>query len=188
MSDRDCASTPPERGDPPFRNTERMMMATINEAIESAARAAREESPSVATRLRTDYFADVALHLLFLKVCGADPETQQGGSSRRAARALHIGRRIASQWGDREPDVEDDAPHREDVSFGAHRAALRLVIQILVEQASAADPQVRGNLQAAVEAYLEKLAPQSETERDFAEQVQAFAAMFARPPASRLTE
>jgi hypothetical protein len=188
MTNHDAEATPGRHGTPPFRRTEQAMMASINEAIAAAARDAAEESPSVAKRLRADYFADVALHLLFLQVCGADIETQQGGSSSRAARALHIGRSIASQWDGREPDPEDGARNREDVSYGAHRAALRLVIQILVEQASVANPDVRDTVQAAVEAYVERLGPQSQTERDFAEQVQAFASMFAGPPRSRQTE
>lgn len=80
---------------------ERGMMATILEAIEDAQdRAARElagvgfkESPPA-----RDYFMAVAHQKLFLRLCGADPDTMEGGNPEIATAIINNSRNISKHY------------------------------------------------------------------------------------------
>lgn len=79
---------------------------------------------------------------------------------------------------------EDEKPDRFDVAAGAQKMAYRTVLQALVEQASKTDPDLRDRITAAVDAYLTRLAPQSELERDFAERARASTEALIQSPVS----
>lgn len=80
--------------------------------------------------------------------------------------------------------AEENRPDIFDVAAGAQKLALRTAIQALIEHASATDPDLRNRIVASVEAYITKLDPQSDLERDFAERATAHVAALVRPPAS----
>ena len=63
-------------------------------------------------------------------------------------------------------------PH--GVALGAERLALKTVIRALVEHASTTDPVLRDRIVADIEAYITRLEPQSDLERDFAERATAW--------------
>jgi hypothetical protein len=80
--------------------------------------------------------------------------------------------------------MQEEKPDRFDVAAGAQKMAYRTVIQALVESASATDPDLRDRIARSVEAYLTRLGPQSELERDFAEQARASVEALIQPPVS----
>ena len=80
--------------------------------------------------------------------------------------------------------LEEEKPDRFDVAAGAQKMAYRTVIQALVDHASATDPGLRDRINAAVEAYMTRLAPQSELERDFEERARASVEALIQPPGS----
>jgi hypothetical protein len=195
MADRAPPSVPQGEDHPVaeiLRRHERAMMKKIGEALEETGRSAAAElkSAGFAGGLpRADYFDSVALHLLFLQQCGADQETSEGGDARRAARILHIGRRIsAHHWegvnATANPASNDGGADKHDVDDGAQRLAYRTVIQALVEQAGSSDPDLRARIEASVDAYIERLDPQSDLEHDFAERAKRHIATLLRPPQS----
>lgn len=79
---------------------------------------------------------------------------------------------------------EEEKPDRFDVAAGAQKMAYRTVLQALVEHASATDPELRDRITAAVDAYLTRLAPQSELEYDFAARARASVEALIQPPVS----
>lgn len=77
---------------------------------------------------------------------------------------------------------EEDNSDRYDMDVGAHKLALHIVLQSLVESASAADPDIRIRTTRAIEAYIADLKPQSAGEEDFAERARGYVATLIRPP------
>jgi tRNA A37 threonylcarbamoyladenosine dehydratase len=77
------------------------MLATVRKALEDATKQAAEELQAIGSRERPpayEYFAAVAHHHLFLLLCGADPETCEGGDPETAARILDNGRKISAHY------------------------------------------------------------------------------------------
>jgi hypothetical protein len=172
-------------GRPLFRRTEQSMMAAVNEAIKRAASDAVDVAPDIAGRLPPHYFRRVALQLLFLEVCRADLDTSEDGDPGIARRVLYVGRNIASLWDGPESHHEQDSQERNELAKGADRAALRIVLRVLVEHASASDPDLRAKISAAAEAYLTELAPQSPMEKHFAELTRGLVSTLTGIPAGR---
>jgi hypothetical protein len=177
-----------------LRRNEQAMMAAIFKACDGAARTTEDELKSAGIdpiRMRDGYFTSVALHLLFLNQCGAEMETSEGGDPKRAAHLLRAGRRISAHyWEDADArqnasrsDIAMDDEERRELSESAQRAALRTVIRALVDQVSAAEPHLRDRVTADIEAYVARLAPQSETDRYFVERVRESVALLLEPPA-----
>lgn len=177
-----------------LRRSERALMAAILKACEEADQntAAELKSASVGPiRMREGYSASVALHLLFLHQCGADMQTSKGGDPKRAAHLLRAGRRISAHYWEGldasesagRSDIALDKEEQRELSDSAGRAAQRAVMRALVEQASAADPALRDRITADIEAYLAGLAPQSETDRYFADRVRESVALLLQRPA-----
>lgn len=80
--------------------------------------------------------------------------------------------------------IENKAdPH--DVAYGAERLALKTVIRALVEHTSATDPGLRARINAEIEAYILRLGPQSDLERDFAQRARASVTILLEPVGSR---
>lgn len=115
-------------------------------------------------RRRDDYYADVALHHLFLIACGADVETRRGGDVRTASRLLHVGGTIARGWqkadmGAQEimlpkmPDTsEDDLINREELPHSARWLVEATVMKALVEHICEGNPEFRNRVSAAIKA------------------------------------
>lgn len=181
MAHREPADSSANRQRPPFRRMEQTMMASVNKAIEKAARDARNEDPDIASRLPLHYFQRAALQLLFLQICGADLETSGGGDPGVARRVLHVGRSIASQWDDggRKSLHEQTGQEREELAKGAERAALKIVLRTLVEHASASAPDLKGKISGAIDAYLADLDPHSTMETQFSGLTRDFVSVFA---------
>lgn len=176
-----------------LRRNEQAMMASIFEVCDDAARNTEDELRSAGInpiRVRDGYFASVALHLLFLNQCGADMETSEGGDPKRAAHLLRAGRRIsAHHWegfdvkqSTRRSDIAMDDDERRELADGAQRAVFNTVIRALVDHASATDPELRTRITSDIEIYITRLAPQSETDRYFAERSRERVAVLLRTP------
>ena len=80
--------------------------------------------------------------------------------------------------------LKEDEPDKHDVAYGAQRMAVRTVLRLLVEHASATSPDLRDRIIADVEAYLTRLGPQAELERDFADRARASVRELIRTPGS----
>jgi hypothetical protein len=78
--------------------------------------------------------------------------------------------------------MDEQKPDKFDMDTGAYKLALNAVIRALVQQASDANPGLRGQITLAVETYITKLNPQSEREEDFAEKARGHVASLVRPP------
>jgi len=91
-----------------MQRAEQAMMKRIMQAIKDAAievEAGFKSIPFDEPTPHRDYFAAVAHRQLFLTLCGADPETGQGGNAVLAAAILESDRNfVASQWQDRSHD------------------------------------------------------------------------------------
>lgn len=153
-----------------LRRNERAMMAAILKTCDEVAWATADELKSAGVDpigTRDDYFASVALHLLFLHQCGADMETSKGGDPKRAAQLLLAGRRISAHyWEGIDADektgrsaIAMDDEERRELAESAQRAASMHVLRALIEQASATDPNLSNRITADVDAYVAGLAP-----------------------------
>ncbi len=80
--------------------------------------------------------------------------------------------------------LEDERPDPFGVANGAQKMAYRTVLQALVEHASRTDPDMRDRITDAVDAYLARLGPQSQLERDFANRAKASVEALIQPPIS----
>jgi len=87
--------------------TEEALFATVRKAIEDARNQAGEELQAIGSREMLpayDYFAAVMHQKLFLMLCGADPDTFEGGNPEIAARLLDNGRNISTHyWAGKDP-------------------------------------------------------------------------------------
>ncbi|PYE22035.1 hypothetical protein DFI02_112103 [Rhizobium sp. PP-F2F-G20b] len=190
------AQTPADAADQTseiLRRNEQAMMAAIFNACDDAARTTDDELRSAGINpisMRDGYFLSVALHLLFLNRCGADMETSEGGDPKRAAHLLRVGRRISAyRWEGideeqktRRSDIALDDDERRELADGAQRAAFKRVMRALVDHASTADPDLCTRITADIETYITRLAPQSETDRYFAERLRESVAVLLQPP------
>lgn len=176
-----------------LRRNEQAMMTSIFKVCDDAARNTEDELRSAGInpiRTRDGYFASVALHLLFLNQCGADMETSEGGDPKRAAHLLRAGRRIsAHHWegidveqSTRRNDIAMDDDEKRELADGAQRAVFNTVIRALVDHASATDSELGTRITSDIETYITRLAPQSETDRYFAERLRERVAVLLRPP------
>ncbi|MCT7375032.1 hypothetical protein [Chelativorans salis] len=84
-----------------LKRAEQAMLATVYKALEDAENQAAEELQSIGSQERPpayEYFAAVVHQNLFLLLCGADPETCEGGDPEIAARILDNGRKISVHY------------------------------------------------------------------------------------------
>jgi hypothetical protein len=85
------------------------MLAKVYEAIEHAAAQAAEELRSDGSAEKSpaaEYFAAVVHQKMFLKLCGADPDTMRGGDPAIAFHLIDSGRKISEHyWGKKPEDV-----------------------------------------------------------------------------------
>ena len=65
---------------------------------------------------------------------------------------------------------------------GARKLAIDIALRVLIDHASASDPNLRDRLMAFVDAYNAQLEPRSELEDDFAARAKANMAALVRPP------
>ncbi|TCR00401.1 hypothetical protein [Neorhizobium sp. JUb45] len=165
-----------------LRRNERAMMAAILKTCDEVAWATADELKLAGVepiKMRDGYFSSVALHQLFLHQCGADMETSKGGDPKRAAQLLLAGRRISAHYWEGidaneqtgRSDIVMDDEERRELAESAHKAASRGVLRALIEQANATNPDLRNRITTDIEAFVAELAPQSETDRYFAELV-----------------
>ncbi|WP_311522958.1 hypothetical protein [Neorhizobium galegae] len=83
---------------------DRFLMETVHKALDDATRQAAEEMISVGSPEKPPafaYFASVVHQRMFCLLCGADPETMQGGDPEMAARILENGRNISAHYWNR---------------------------------------------------------------------------------------
>lgn len=166
---------------PSSRRAEQVMMAAIDQAIETAADAAGDDRRAAGSvKPAHDYFADVALHLMFMRRCEADQETGRGGNAKTAWEILYVGRRLARNWEKEAPSqrpearysrTEGDIEARENAELArsAERLAYTTAIRTLLESASANDLTMHDRLPAALEARLAQFGDESDVGRQFAE-------------------
>jgi len=69
-----------------------MEEATLQACAEMQAAGSSERPPSLA------YFTSVVHHRMFCLMCGADPETMEGGDPDMASRILENGRKISEHY------------------------------------------------------------------------------------------
>lgn len=82
-----------------MKEADAALWADVNEAIDRAVNAAGHELQSRGlVRTPHDYFAEGVLRHLFLRLCGADPETNAGGDPETAWKMLYVGRSVARRW------------------------------------------------------------------------------------------
>lgn len=74
-----------------------------------------------------------------------------------------------------------EKPDEFDMDAGAYKLAINVVVRALVERASVADSELRAHITLAMEAYITKLSPQSEREKDFAARARDYVASLVRP-------
>jgi hypothetical protein len=81
--------------------SEHVMMAAIYKAIEDAASQTAEELRLTGAQNEPpapDYFAATAHQQLFLSLCGADPETFEGGDPEVAAQIINNNQNISDHY------------------------------------------------------------------------------------------
>lgn len=166
-----------------FQEADKILLAAVDDAIERAVEDAGPELQALGIgRTPHDYFADAALRHLFLRLCGANPQTNTGGDPETAWKILYIGRSVARHWErergvpaairrkkDRPQDIETDVSERRQLALAARDFALKTAIRILIDQARASDPQIDERLEAAIDARHDRLENVSETDREFTE-------------------
>jgi hypothetical protein len=70
---------------------------------------------------------------------------------------------------------------KPDVGLGARLLVIETSIRALIDQASAADPELRGRIKGSVEVYLGTLRMSGEIEREFTERARASLASIVQP-------
>ncbi|MCP2154294.1 hypothetical protein G6L97_04000 [Agrobacterium tumefaciens] len=84
-----------------LERTEAAMMATIHAALERASKQAAEELQAVGSEIQPpphDYFAAVAHQQLFLLLCGANPDTFEGGDPEIAGHIIRNAQNISDHY------------------------------------------------------------------------------------------
>ncbi|MGO6687795.1 hypothetical protein [Rhizobium leguminosarum] len=179
-----------------FQEADKALLAAVDEAIERAVEAAGHELQSLGVgRSSYDYFADAALRHLFLRLCGANPETNTGGDPETAWKILYAGRNAARHWErehggqpalrkkkERREDTEKDASERQQLALSAQNFALRTVIRALVDHARASDPLINDRLHAVIDARHAGLGNVSSTDSEFTQKAKSYLSLLITPP------
>lgn len=178
-----------------MKKADAALWADVEEAIDRAVSTAGHElqSPGLIGSPR-DYFADGVLRHLFLRLCGADPETYAGGDPETAWKMLYVGRSVARHWEkerggsgenrkrkDRREDIEKDESERRELILSARNFALKTAISVLVDHARASDPQIGERMEAAVDARHAALENVSDMDREFAENARRYMSLLTAP-------
>ncbi|PYE21799.1 hypothetical protein DFI02_112119 [Rhizobium sp. PP-F2F-G20b] len=180
----------------PVSEADKILMAAVEEAIDTAVRTAGPELRAVGSRASPhDYFADGVLRHLFLRLCRADPTSNTGGDPETAWKILYAGRIAARHWEresgrpsvggtkkDRPEDVERDESERRQLALSAEKFALTTVIRALVDHARASDPTIDERLEAVIDARHARLGSATDTDREFTQKAKASLSLLARRP------
>ena len=89
---------------------EKVLVATVYKALADATRQAAEDIQAVDSAERPpayEYFASVVHRRMFLIMCGADPDTNQGGNLEKAALILESDRKMSEHYWSKN-DVQAD--------------------------------------------------------------------------------
>jgi hypothetical protein len=179
-----------------FQEADDALLAAVDDAIERTVETAGHELQSLGVgRSPYDYFADAALRHLFLRLCGANPETNTGGDPETAWKILYAGRNVARHWErergspaavrkkkERQEDIEKDAIEQQQLALSAQNFALKTVIRALVDHARASDPRINDRLNAAIDARHAGLGNVSDTDLEFTEKAKAYLSLLTTPP------
>lgn len=171
-----------------FQEADKSLLAAVDEAIERAVEAAGPELQALGIdRTSQDYFADAVLRHLFLRLCGADPQTNTGGDPKTAWEILYVGRSVARHWErergaaatirrkkERPEDMERDASERRELAIAARNFAVNTAISVLIDHARASDPRIYERLEAPIDARHDRLENVSETDREFTERARRY--------------
>lgn len=90
-----------------IHRADQALMATVYKALQDAADQAAAEFRSIGSAERPpayEYFASVVHQRMFCLLCGADPETMQGGDPRMAELLLENGRNISAHYWSKAPE------------------------------------------------------------------------------------
>jgi len=84
-----------------IHRADQALMATVYKALQDATDQAAAEFRSIGSEERPpayEYFAAVLHHQMYCVMCGANPETMEGGDPEIAARILDNGQKIADHY------------------------------------------------------------------------------------------
>jgi len=179
-----------------FQQVEQTLQAAVDAAIEHAAETAGAELRSLGSRMSPhEYFTDVMMRNLFLRLCGADLETNRGGDPEAAWRILYMGRNVARHWekergsaaairkkNERPEDIERDISEAQQLALSAQNLALKTVIRALVDHVRVSDPHIEERLEAAIDARHAAIDYPSDTDREFTEKAKAYLSLLAAAP------
>ncbi len=182
-----------------MKRADAALWADVEEAIDRAVNTAGDELQSLGlTRSPHDYFADGVLRHLFLRLCGADPETYTGGDPETAWKMLYVGRSVARHWEkelgrsgekrkkkDPQEDIEKDESERRELILSARNFALKTAISVLVDHARASDPKIADRMEAVIEARHAALENVSDTDREFTENARRYMSLLTAVPRHR---
>ncbi len=171
-----------------FQEADTTLLAAVDDAIERAVETAGPELQALGIgRTPHDYFADAALRHLFLRLCGADPQTNTGGDPEAAWEILYMGRSVARYWErergvpavirrkkDRPEDIEKDASERRLLTLAARDFTVKTAIRVLIDHARESNPQIDERFEALIDARHERLENVSETDREFTENARRY--------------
>lgn len=175
--------------------TEKALLSAVDDAINHAVKTSRDDLHALGLRKSpTDYFADAAFRHLFLRLCGADPETCTGGDPETAWNILYVGRNVARRW-DKEHGhpsadsegmdgrrfLEIEKRERQALTHSAEKFVLRTIMRVLLDHARGSDLEIDQRLQSAVDARMATIDPGSDTDREFGEAVKDYMAVFTTP-------
>lgn len=179
-----------------MKKADAALWADVEQGIDRAVNTAGQELQSLGLiKSPHDYFAEGVLHHLFLRLCGADPETYTGGDPETAWKMLYVGRSVARHWEkerggsganrkrkDRRKDIEKDESERRELILSARNFALKTAISVLVDHARASDPQIGDRMEAAIDARHAALENVSDTDREFTENAKRYMSLLTAAP------
>lgn len=184
-----------------FQAAEEVLLAAVDQAIGHAVKSVGRELQSLGVdRSAQDYFADVALRYLFLRLCRADLVTNSGGDPETAWKIIYVGRSVARYWErergsqtlrkkkERREDVEMDKSERRQLALSAKDLALRSVIRVLVDSARVLDPKISDKMEAEIEARHARLEPASDADREFTEKARSYLSVLVGQRSTKNTE
>lgn len=93
---------------------DKAMLETVLKAIEDATNQTAGKMAAIKSQENPppyDYFAFVVYQQMFLRLCGADPETLRGGDATMAAHILDNGRNIVAHYNWAAGNAEDASPN-----------------------------------------------------------------------------